>query len=186
MPHRSLFLALLGLTLWLALCHSASAQRWAVIVNGKAIHLNASRSWNEANWGLGVEREFDSQAHWVKVALANGFVDSNNEMSYMAGGGILRRLEWGRSRLHIDLGAVGFFMTRANIRKDRPFPGLLPALAIGSRYFSVNMTYLPMSIIENVTHVHLFDPTVSSVLFLQVKLSPRLLGASSIARRGRR
>ena len=86
---------MLGLSVALAaFCHPASAQSngsWDVVLNGRAIHMNAARDWNEDNWGLGIEREFAARSPWIKVALANGFKDSVGQPSYMAGGGIKRR-----------------------------------------------------------------------------------------------
>lgn len=170
-------LGLWGLGLLLAAC-AAQAQDWSVIVNGKAVHVNASKDWNEKNWGLGVEREFDTGSRWVKLAVANGFVDSADQMSYMAGGGLMRRFRW-RSlgpSLHVDLGVVGFLMTRQDVDNNRPFPGALPAMTIGTRKVALNLTYLPGSFMEQATQVRRQDPTVSGVLFLQIKLDPSLLG----------
>ena len=59
---------------------------WDVVLNGRAVHMNASGDWNEDNWGLGMEREFASSSPWVKVALINGFEDSMGDPSYMAAG----------------------------------------------------------------------------------------------------
>jgi len=49
---------------WLALLAPApaDARDWNVVLNGKAIHIGANRDWNEDNWGLGLEREFDTQS----------------------------------------------------------------------------------------------------------------------------
>jgi hypothetical protein len=166
--------------LGLLLAASAQADDWSVIVNGKAIHVNASKDWNENNWGLGIEREFDGQSRWVKLALAYGFVDSANQMSYMAGGGLMRRFSLPsiRQDLHVDVGVVGFFMTRADVEDNRPFPGALPAVTIGTRKIALNLTYLPGSIMEKTTDVHRQDPTVSGIFFLQLKLDMSLLGLS--------
>ena len=43
------------------------------MLNGRAVHLNASRDWNEDNVGLGFEREFDANGRWVKVAMGTVF-----------------------------------------------------------------------------------------------------------------
>jgi hypothetical protein len=163
--------------LWLVSA-AAQAQDWGLIVNGKAIHVNASKDWNEDNWGLGIEREFDARSRWVKVAVANGFVDSADSMSYMAGGGLKRRFKWPGfgSDLHIDLGVVGFVMTREDVDSNKPFPGLLPVMTIGTSKVAMNLTYLPASFMELKTQVSEVDPTVSGIIFLQLKLSPSLLG----------
>jgi hypothetical protein len=171
-------LGLLGLSLLWWVCGSAHAQDWGLVINGKAIHVNASKDWNEDNWGLGVEREFDGRSRWVKLALANGFVDSADEMSYMAGGGLKRRFRWpaSGSDLYVDLGVIGFVMTREDVDGNKPFPGLLPVMTIGTSKVAMNLTYLPASFMELKTHVSRDDPTVDGVIFLQLKLSPSLLG----------
>lgn len=157
---------------------SASAQDWNLVINGKSIHVDADKDWNEANWGLGIEREFDVQSHWVKVALVNGFKDSQNAMSYMAGGGIKRRFRMTSiSRdAYVDLGVVAFMMTRQDVRNNEPFPGLLPAMTIGSRNFAVNLTYLPGRFADEATNIRRVDPQVSGILFVQFKISPGMFG----------
>jgi hypothetical protein len=185
---RTRRLGLWGLGCLLFAAGAAQAQDWSVVVNGKAIHVNASKDWNEDNWGLGVEREFDGQSRWVKLALVNGFVDSANAMSYMAGGGLKRRFRWpiSSTALFVDIGVVGFVMTRQDVNHNEPFPGILPAMTIGTRKVAINLTYLPGSVMERTTHVSRDDPTVSGVVFLQLKLDPSLLGFSKHAGRGRR
>jgi hypothetical protein len=170
-------LVLWGMSLLWLVSIPAEAQNWSLVLNGKAFHINASKDWNEDNWGLGVEREFDSGSPWVKVAVANGFVDSADEMSYMAGGGLKRRFTPGfGSDLRVDLGVVGFVMTRQDVNNNKPFPGVLPVMTIGTPRLSVNLTYLPEAFMELETNVSRDDPTVKGVIFLQLKLSPNLLG----------
>ena len=62
------------------------------ILNGKSYHINSSYDWNENNTGLGIEYEFAQNSAWRKSAMANGFRDSADGMSYMAGFGLQRRL----------------------------------------------------------------------------------------------
>ena len=154
------------------------AADWSVVLNGKAVHVDSSRDWNESNWGLGFEREFDAESRWVKVALGNGFRDSRNEMSYMAGGGIKRRFRpLTRSRdFYVDVGVVGFMMTRQDVDDNAPFPGLLPALTFGSRHVALNVTYLPTTLTDRAMQVKRADPTVDGVFFLQLKLDASLFG----------
>ncbi|HEX7080327.1 MAG TPA: hypothetical protein VF329_04885 [Gammaproteobacteria bacterium] len=165
------------LALLLGISFPAAAQDWSLVLNGKSIHVNSSKDWNEQNWGLGIEREFDAGSRWVKVALFNGFVDSADEMSYMAGGGLKRRFRL--SSLHeglfVDVGVVGFLMTRQDVNDNEPFPGLLPALTFGTRSVALNLTYLSQSMMDSATNVTRVDPTVSGLVFLQLKLDPRLL-----------
>ncbi len=173
--------AIWALGLFLAASAAAQAQDWSVIVNGKAIHLNSSKNWNEDNYGLGLEREVEGASPWVRLELLNGFLDSADHMSYMAGGGLMRRFRFPSlmPNLHVDIGAVGFVMTRADVNNNRPFPGALPALTIGTRKVALNMTYMPGAVMEATTHVYRDDPTVSGIFFLQLKLDPSLLGLGS-------
>src|SRR5262249_47519608 len=126
----------------ISFCNTAAAQsdsNWGLVLNGRAVHMNASGDWNEDNWGLGVEREFSSSTSpWVKVALANGFSDSMGNPSYMAGGGLKRRFEVGSRNFYVDVGGVAFLMTRENVNGDRPFPGILPAATFGFKRVALN------------------------------------------------
>jgi hypothetical protein len=148
---------------------------WDVVVNGRAVHVGAKKPWNEQNWGLGFEREFDSSGRWVKVALANGFKDSLEHPSYMAGGGIKRRFLFSDD-LYVDVGVVGFFMTRKDVDHNRPFPGALPAVTFGSKRVAVNVTYMPDIVVDRVTNVKLRDPDMDGVFFIQLKLDASLFG----------
>jgi hypothetical protein len=158
--------------------HNASAQSdWDVVLNGRAVHMNADGDWNEDNWGLGIEREFSSStSRWVKVALANGFKDSMGNPSYMAGGGIKRRFGFGSSDFYVDVGGIGFLMTRENVNNDQPFPGVLPAATFGFKRFALNLTYMPESVVDRVTNSKKYDPSMEGVFFLQFKLDASLFG----------
>ena len=157
---------------------TANAGQWDVVLNGKAIHVNAEKDWNESNWGLGFEHEFNPEGRWVKLALGNGFRDSDDEMSYMGGGGIKRRfrIPMGERRVHVDLGAIGFVMTRQDVGNNSPFPGILPAVSVGTRQFAVNMTYLPGQLAEDVASARTADPSLDGIFFVQFKLNSRLFG----------
>lgn len=162
-----------------AFCDNAAAQStgsWDVVLNGRAVHLNAGQDWNEDNWGLGVEREFAATGRWVKVALANGFKDSMGDPSYMAGGGIKRRFNIGSNDFYVDLGAIGFLMTRKTVNHNEPFPGVLPAATFGFKRVALNVTYLPESIVDRVTSSKKHDPSMEGVFFLQLKLDASLFG----------
>jgi hypothetical protein len=162
-----------------ALSQNAAAQSngaWDVVVNGRAVHINAARDWNEDNWGLGFEREFASSSPWVKVALVNAFSDSMDNPSYMAGGGLKRRFRPGSSSFYVDLGGVAFLMTREGVNRNQPFPGLLPAATVGFKRIALNLTYMPESIVDRVTNSKKHDPTMEGVFFLQLKLDASLFG----------
>src|SRR5215467_1568779 len=116
----------------------------SLLVNGKALHLGApdDKHLNEKNWGLGLQYDWDlKDSKWIPFATASGFIDSNKNPSYYAGGGALRRFEYGG--VHADLGAIGFFMVRKDFKHDRPFPGVLPVLSIGAGRVALNTTYIP-------------------------------------------
>ena len=155
-----------------ALCQSD----WGIILNGHSVHLNAEQDWNEDNWGLGVEREFNSRGRWVGVALANGFEDSQGEPSYMAGGGIKRRFRLFDNAWYLDLGAVGFVMTRENVDHNRPFLGAVPALTLGSKRIAINVTYTSDKHMDRANDAVLLDPAITGVLFIQLRLDASLLG----------
>ena len=138
------FLALL-LTLAAGLMTGAAvADEMSLLVNGKAIHINtpAGKHLNEKNWGLGLQYDWDrADSKWRPFATASGFIDSNKNPSYYAGGGALRRFEY--RGVHADLGAIGFLMVRKDFKNDRPFPGVLPVLSVGTPSVALNVTYIP-------------------------------------------
>jgi hypothetical protein len=150
---------------------------WDVVVNGRSVHINAAHEWNEDNRGFGLEREFAAaERPWIKVALANSFTDSMGDRSYMAGGGIKRRFHVRSDDLYVDLGAVGFLMTRRTVNHNQPFPGVLPAATFGFKRVALNLTYLPESAVNRVTASNRHDPTMEGVFFLQLKLDASLFG----------
>ena len=183
MPHSTWTVCIAGLLA--AFCHTASAQSngsWDFVLNGRAVHINAARHWNEENWGLGVEHEFASRSPWIKMALANGFKDSVGNPSYMAGGGIKRRFTMGSQDFYVDLGGVAFLMTREDVNHNAPFPGILPAATFGFKRVAVNMTYMPESVVDRVTNSKKRDPSMEGVFFLQLKLDASLFGLGRRAR----
>jgi antimicrobial peptide resistance and lipid A acylation protein PagP len=149
---------------------------WGIVINGRSVHLNATKNWNEDNWGLGFEKEFNSSGRWVTTAVANGFKDSMDNASYMAGASIKRRFRVPSNHVYFDAGLVGFMMTRHDVRHDAPFPGVLPTVTFGARHFAVNVTYMPGSVVDYVTHAKLLDPAITGVLFIQLKLPVGSLG----------
>jgi hypothetical protein len=163
----------------LAFVDTAAAQSvggWGVVLNGRAVHMNAAKDWNEDNWGLGMEREFASTGPWVRMALVNGFQDSMGDPSYMAGGGLKRRFRPRGDDFYVDVGGIAFLMTRDTVNGGRPFPGLLPAATFGFKRVAVNLTYLPESAVNDVTNSRRYDPSMHGVFFLQLKLDASLFG----------
>lgn len=171
----------------LGLFGTAEAGQWDIVLNGKSIHLDADENWNEENWGLGFEHEFNPDARWVKVALGNGFRDSEDNMSYMGGGGIKRRfrLPFADRRFHVDTGVVGFMMTRQDVNGNKPFPGVLPAVSVGTRQLAINLTYLPGHIAEVVANARSADPNLDGIIFMQFKINSQLFGFGGGSRSSR-
>ena len=160
-------------TLLSLLSSPAFAGKFSAVVNGKSYHLNSSYQWNENNYGFGVEHEFTQKSAWRKIAMANGFRDSTNNMSYMAGAGLHRRI-YETDELagfYIYAGLNAFVMTREDVNGNKPFPGILPSVSIGNDKVGLNLTYLPKKAVEKTTGSGMVDPTLSGILFLQFKVS---------------
>jgi hypothetical protein len=141
----------------------ARANELSLLINGKAIHINApsGENLNESNWGAGFQYDWTSvyENRWVPFVMASGFSDSNSNPSYYAGGGVLRRFETDNG-LRFDIGAIGFAMTRKGYKDDKPFLGALPAFSAGTKNFAVNMTYIPK-----------VDPKMVALFFFQLKIN---------------
>jgi hypothetical protein len=143
------------------------------VLNGKSYHFDSSYDWNENNAGLGVEYQFKQKSPWRKIVMANGFRDSNYNMSYMAGAGLQHRI-YETHKLggfYVYAGLNAFVMTRDDVNNSEPFPGILPSISIGNEKVGFNLTYLPKKAIEETTSADVMDPTLSGILFLQFKVS---------------
>ncbi len=164
----------------------AVAGQLSAVVNGKSYHVGSSYEWNEDNYGLGVEYQFASRSRWKAVTMANGFRDSNDDMSYMAGAGLHRRLlESERlAGFYFDVGLNAFLMTRKDVNDNRPFPGILPSLTVGNRHMGINLIYLPKAAVRTVLKADMTDPAISGILFMQLKISiDRLLPVAGVLSR---
>jgi hypothetical protein len=109
--------------------------------------------------------------------MVNGFRDSNDDMSYMAGAGLHRNL-YSTDRLngfYMDAGINAFLMTRRDVNDNRPFPGAVPSVSIGNRYLGMNFTYLPVKAVERLLDARMSDDTVSGIFFMQFKVDLDLL-----------
>lgn len=151
---------------------SALAGSFSAVINGRSIHVDATENWNEDNLGLGLEYQFATESRWKKQLMVNGFRDSNDEMSYMAGAGLHRTL-FASERLngfYVDAGINAFLMTRQDVNDNRPFPGAVPSLSVGNRHMGFNLTYLPVKAVERLLDVRMMDDTVSGLFFLQFKV----------------
>jgi hypothetical protein len=105
--------------------------------------------------------------------MANGFRDSADGMSYMAGAGLHRRLfETDKlNQFYIYAGLSAFVMTREDVNEGNPFPGVLPSISIGNSNLGFNLTYMPRTAIEKLTNSRVVDPTIDGIFFLQFKVS---------------
>ena len=152
---------------------AAHAGEYSAIVNGRSFHIGASQDWNENNLGLGIEYEFATETRWKKRLMANGFRDSDENMSYMIGAGLHRNL-YQTERLrgfYVDTGLNVFLMTREDVNDNRPFPGVLPSLTVGNDYAGLNLTYLPRQAVEKLHDRKMSDDSVSGIVFLQLKIN---------------
>lgn len=162
---RASITALLILCLLGFFGQAAQADESSLLLNGKAVHLDSQPgvTYNENNWGFGLQYDLDPlESNWVPFLMGSGFKDSNGNMSYYAGGGMLRRYHFtvGDTPLHFDAGAVAFFMTREGFKDGDAFPGILPAISLGTKQVSLNMTYIPK-----------VDPKMVPLLFFQLKVN---------------
>ena len=151
----------------------ALAGKTSAVLNGKSYHFDSTYDWNENNYGFGVEHEFKQKSAWRKVVMANGFRDSTENMSYMAGAGLQRRI-YETHKLggfYVYAGLNAFVMTRDDVNNSEPFPGILPSISIGNDKVGFNLTYLPKAAIEKTTNADVLDPTLSGILFLQFKVN---------------
>src|SRR5210317_1496586 len=161
------------LLLGLSMSTPVWAGKFSAVVNGKSYHFNSRYDWNENNYGFGLEHEFTQRSAWKTTAMANGFRDSTNNMSYMAGAGLHRRI-YETDKLagfYIYAGVNAFLMTRDDVNDSKPFPGLLPSISIGNDKVGFNLTYMPKKAVEATTDSIMVDPTLSGILFLQFKVS---------------
>jgi hypothetical protein len=143
----------------------ANAGEFSVLLNGKAIHLDEQPGihYNENNWGAGFQYDMAPiEETLVPFVTFSGFNDSNKNMSYYGGGGLLHRVkfEWGKTPMHFDAGAVVFLMKREGFQENHLFPGILPAFSLGTPRVAVNMTFIPK-----------IDPKMVPLLFFQLKIT---------------
>lgn len=140
---------------------AAAADELSLLINGKALHMNstAGNKLNENNWGLGLQYDWDRVSDkWIPFAMASGFRDSNRHNSYYAGGGAMYRFQFDSA--HVDVGAIGFVMTRKGYKNSDPFPGVLPALSVGTKNVALNITYVPK-----------VEPKAVPLWFFQLKIT---------------
>jgi hypothetical protein len=162
----------IGALILATLSTPADASKTHLVINGKSIHVNSDYDWNEDNYGVGVEYEFETHSRWIKTAMANAFLDSEENMSYMAGFGLHRRLLMSEryAGLYFDAGLNLFVMTREDVENNRPFPAVLPSMTVGNRYGGINLSYIPKKFVHDVGHANVVDPNIGGIIFLQAKI----------------
>lgn len=150
---------------------TALAGQFDFVVNGRSYHVNSDYDWNENNLGLGLEYQFDTSSPWIWTLHGNAFLDSRNNMSYMAGGGLKRRLYQSLSPAgyYFDAGLAAFVMSRADFNDYLPFPGILPTVSFGMKNLGFNISYVPQFVVRDIAHAKVLDPNVRGVFFLQMK-----------------
>lgn len=150
----------------------ADASKLHMVINGKSIHVNSNYDWNENNYGAGIEYEFDTKSRWIKTTMANAFLDSEKNMSYMLGAGLHRRLIISDrfAGFYMDAGLNAFVMTRQDVENNRPFPAILPSMTFGNRYGGINLSYVPKVAVRDVTHASIADSDIGGIFFLQAKI----------------
>ncbi len=128
-----------------------------LIINGKAFHQN-DKNYNENNWGLGFEYNFEEKDKWINFANGGYFKDSNRNRSNYLGGGSKRRflLSDDKDGWHIDAGYTAFVMTRKDFKNNQPFFAALPFISIGTEKFAINATYIPKA-----------SPKLEALVFIQ-------------------
>jgi hypothetical protein len=151
---------------------TAAAGQLDLVVNGRSYHVNSEYDWNENNYGLGLEYEFDTSSRWIWSINGNAFMDSRENISYMAGGGLKRRLFQSASPagFYFDAGLTAFVMSRADFNDYLPFPGVLPTVSFGMKNIGMNLAYIPETVVRDIAQAKVLDPNVGGVFFLQFKL----------------
>ena len=150
----------------------AQAGETHIIINGASHHINSTYDWNETHAGLGIEREISLHPKWSHRLSANAFRDSNDEMSYMLGTTLHRRLLVfpALNNLTLSGGLTAFMMSRSDANGGMPFPGILPSLTLGNKNYGINLTYMPIAAVESMTNTRAQDPTLEGIVFLQFRV----------------
>ncbi|MDJ0778976.1 MAG: hypothetical protein QNJ85_14000 [Gammaproteobacteria bacterium] len=135
----------LGIILLLFALGDAAADDLQMIISGKALHVGGPSDLNEANYGLGLQYDFDSASSWIPLINLATLKDSNNNTSSYIGTGIKRRFRVSPvpDPLNFDAGVLGLVMKRKDYNDDRPFLGAVPFVSFGNDWGGINLTYVP-------------------------------------------
>ena len=156
-------LLLLSVAAILALSpNAAAADGLNLLLNGRSFHLEEKPgvNYNESNIGTGFQYDFKPNGDGVYAFLnVGGFKDSFEENSYYTGGGLAKRFR-SEKQIHVDVGVTAFLMTRKDRNDNKPFPGLLPMMTVGTDRVAVNLTYVPKT-----------EPKGVDLFFIQLKIA---------------
>lgn len=155
---------IVGAVLMVAALANACGEELSLLVNGWSRHLDVPEGvhYNEGNYGLGLQYDFNRyREDWVPFVTVSGFKDSMYNMSYYAGGGIMRRFDIAPKldNLYLDAGLVAFVMTRKNYQDGNPFLGILPVATFGTEHLAVNVAFIPK-----------VQPKLIPLFFFQLKI----------------
>lgn len=143
------------LFLWFS-CAAVNADELHLIVSGKSIHFRTDTSFNEQNWGLGFEYDFEQKNSWIPLITGASFKDSLENTSNYLGAGTKRRFLLGDDPegMHLDAGIIGFVMTRQDYKNNDPFLGAVPFISLGNSRIALNITYVPKIVPKMVAFVY--------------------------------
>ena len=139
----------------------STASELHLVINGKSYHFDRSQDWNENNYGIGFEYNFEPWSNWIPLVSGSSFKDSFKQTSVYLGAGAKRRYLLGKDPqgMHFDVGAAAFLMRRKDYKDNNPFLGVLPFVSLGNEHVALNATYIP-----NVS------PKFASLLYFQLMI----------------
>jgi hypothetical protein len=95
---------------------NAAAGQLDLVVSGRSYHVNSEYDWNENNYGLGLEYQFDSSSRWLWSVNANAFMDSGEHVVYGW---------WRLEETPVSVGACCRFLFRCRVERVRDVSGRL-------------------------------------------------------------
>lgn len=138
LPYR--LMAIFCLIFSLGPAWSADPEYEYMLLNGKSWHIDSIKNYNEQNFGAGYQKLVQNGAFssgWTWSLFHDSY---NHPSGYL---GYVWQYRLVESGWHVDAGAVGLLMTRADVLSNLPFPAVLPYLSIGNRKYFANITLIP-------------------------------------------
>lgn len=126
----------------------ACAGQWNLLMSdrGGAVVENGRSSTRIENKVGGIQYDFGgARQPWITFVVASGFVDTNLDSAYYAGGGLAKRIlvTENRDNFHLDAGLLGGVMHRPDYNDGEPFLKAIPILSVGTHAVSLNIAYIP-------------------------------------------